>query len=94
MDMHVEVDADVDSCFNIKCQSYFKLPGGSTVQNILSAGPDGMLFLTFTYEWKFPGIRSGTSEARTAEYEHGRIARSSVQGTIRALRTMVGKGML
>ncbi|KXG47870.1 uncharacterized protein PGRI_017400 [Penicillium griseofulvum] len=69
-------------------KTYFTLPGGSIVQNILSEGPDQALYLTFTYEWKLSDIELGTSEAKKAEGDHKKIAMSSVQGTIRALRRM------
>ncbi|KAF3386559.1 hypothetical protein F1880_001540 [Penicillium rolfsii] len=69
-------------------KSYFTLPGGSIVQNIISEGPDQSLFLTFTYDWNLPDIEPGTSEAKKAESDHMKIAVSSVQGTIQALRRM------
>ncbi|KAJ5873054.1 uncharacterized protein N7529_005407 [Penicillium soppii] len=69
-------------------KTYFTLPGGPIIQNILSEGPDQALYLTFTYEWKLPDIEPGTSEAKKAEDDHKKIAISSVQGTIRALRKM------
>ncbi|CRL31161.1 Protein of unknown function DUF1857 [Penicillium camemberti] len=68
--------------------AYFTLPGGSIIQNILSEGPDQALYLTFTYEWKLPDIEPGTKEAKRAWHDHMKIAISSVQGTIKALRTM------
>ncbi|KAJ5369862.1 uncharacterized protein N7496_005954 [Penicillium cataractarum] len=67
---------------------YFTLPGGSIVQNIISEGPNKSLFLTFTYDWNLPDIEPGTPEAKKAESDHMKIAVSSVQGTIRALRRM------
>ncbi|CAG7970700.1 unnamed protein product [Penicillium salamii] len=69
-------------------KAYFTLPGGSIIQNILSEGPDQALYLTFTYEWKLPDIEPGTKEAKRAWDDHMKIAISSVQGTIKALRTM------
>jgi hypothetical protein len=72
-------------------QTYFSLPGGSIVQNIISEGPDKTLFLTFTYDWNLPDIEPGTSEAKKAESDHMKIAVSSVQGTIRALRKMAAE---
>jgi hypothetical protein len=65
----------------IRKQTYFTLPGGSIVQNIISKGPDKTLFLTFTYDWNLPGIEPGTPEAEEAENDHMKIAVSSVQGT-------------
>lgn len=75
------------SCLTRK-QTYFTLPGGSIVQNIISEGPDKTLFLTFTYDWNLPGIEPGTPEAEKAESDHMKIAVSSVKGTIQALRKM------
>ncbi|PIG84462.1 hypothetical protein AARAC_002308 [Aspergillus arachidicola] len=75
-------------------RTYFTLPGGSVVENIVSIGHDQNLYLTFTYEWKLADIEPGTSEAKKAKDEHMRIAISSVQGTIRALRRMAEEGTL
>ncbi|CAI7648064.1 unnamed protein product [Penicillium viridicatum] len=75
-------------------KTYFTLPGGSIIQNILSEGPDHALYLTFTYEWRLPDIEPGTSEAKKAEADHKKIAISSVQGTIRALRKMAEEDKL
>ncbi|GAB1208141.1 hypothetical protein APSETT445_006882 [Aspergillus pseudonomiae] len=61
---------------------------GSSVENIVSIGHDQNLYLTFTYEWKLTDIEPGTNEAQKAKEDHMRIAISSVQGTIRALRRM------
>ncbi|KNG80591.1 hypothetical protein ANOM_011002 [Aspergillus nomiae NRRL 13137] len=69
-------------------RTYFTLPGGSSVENIVSIGHDQNLYLTFTYEWKLTDIEPGTNEAQKAKEDHMRIAISSVQGTIRALRRM------
>ncbi|KAJ6128820.1 hypothetical protein N7471_010037 [Penicillium samsonianum] len=66
----------------------FTLPGGSIVENIIAKGPDQTLHLTFTYEWHLPGIEPGTNEAKKAEDDHMKIAVSSVQGTITAMRKM------
>ncbi|KAB8235914.1 SRPBCC family protein [Aspergillus alliaceus] len=75
-------------------RTYFILPGGSAVENIVSVGHDQNLYLTFTYEWKLPDIKPGTSEARKAEGDHRQIAISSVQGTIRRLRQLAeGKAL-
>ncbi|THC94325.1 hypothetical protein EYZ11_006201 [Aspergillus tanneri] len=75
-------------------RTYFTLPNESVVQNILSVVPDNMLYLTFTYDWKFENMEPGTEEARNIEESHMDIAKSSVKGTIRAVRAMVGKGKL
>ncbi|KAK6832170.1 hypothetical protein RU639_002512 [Aspergillus parasiticus] len=75
-------------------RTYFTLPGGSVVENIVSIGHDQNLYLTFTYDWKLADIEPGTSEAEKAKDEHMRIAISSVQGTIRALRRMAEEGTL
>ncbi|KAE8381749.1 hypothetical protein BDV26DRAFT_289177 [Aspergillus bertholletiae] len=75
-------------------RTYFTLPGGSTVENIVSVGPDQNLYLTFTYEWKFANIEPGTSEAEKAKDAHMSIAMSSVQGTLRTLRRMAEGGTL
>lgn len=75
-------------------QTHFNLPGGSTIYNIISPGPGQDLYLTFTYEWRFPDIEPGSAEAKKAQDDHMGIAISSVQGTIKALRTMAGEHKL
>ncbi|EAW11910.1 SRPBCC family protein [Aspergillus clavatus NRRL 1] len=74
--------------------THFTLPDGSEVQNIVSVGPDQALYLTYTYKWRLSDIEAGTSEAKKAEEDHLEIAKTSVQGTLKAMRVMVEKGIL
>ncbi|KAJ5126763.1 hypothetical protein N7448_007542 [Penicillium atrosanguineum] len=68
--------------------SHFTLPDGSIIQNALSEGPGQDLYLTFTYQWKLFDIEPKTKEAEMARDDHMKLAVSSVQGTIRALRKL------
>lgn len=52
------------------------------------------LYLTFTHQWKIHDIEPGTKEAEKAQDDHMRIAVSSVQGTIKALRKLAEEGKL
>lgn len=72
-------------------QTHFTLPNGSTVENIISVGPDGALYLTFTYEWK---VSDGESKTEKGREGYLAIAQSSVQATIVAMRRLAGEGDL
>lgn len=52
------------------------------------------LYLIFTYQWNIHSIEPETEEAEKAQDDHMRIAVSSVQGTIRALRKLAEEGKL
>lgn len=70
----------------------FKQKDGSLVNNIISEGPDGGLWLTYTFEW----VHEGASDSELAEkkVKEKAMAKEGVESTIRVIREMVLAGKL
>lgn len=71
----------------------FLQPGdGGRVQNIVSEGADGELYMTYTFEWKHPELEGdGEGLRRRLEVER-KMAKVAVEGTIKVMREMVADG--
>ncbi|KAI1209212.1 DUF1857-domain-containing protein [Annulohypoxylon truncatum] len=74
------------------CRVDFKQPDGSTVSNIVSEGPDGGLMMTYAFEWRYPGVKEGSEEARVLEERSWKTAKMAVHGTIDTIRRLVKDG--
>lgn len=71
---------------------HFRRMDGSVVQNIVSQGPDGELYLTFTFELVRPSAGIGEAEmAQMMEKQQG-MSKMAVEGTLKAMREMVLDG--
>jgi hypothetical protein len=66
----------------------------SKVLNIVSTGPEGELFLTFTFEWEHDEIKEGSEEAVKKQKQYQDTAPKGVVGMINATRRMVKEGKL
>lgn len=68
----------------------FLQPDGSQVQNIISKGADGELYMTYTFEW----LHADLDEAALAEKRRHEAGGSkmAVEGTLKAMREMVADG--
>jgi hypothetical protein len=64
----------------------FVQPEGSKVNNIISEGADGELYMTYTFEWRHPGV-SKEDMAAFAEKER-KMSQMAVEGTIKVLRQL------
>jgi len=62
--------------------------------NIVSAGLDGELYLTFTFEWDFPEVEKGSKEEIEKQKGFQSSAPKAVSGTLAEIRKMVGEGKL
>ncbi|KAK5110989.1 hypothetical protein LTR62_005364 [Meristemomyces frigidus] len=72
----------------------FLQPDGAVITNTISDGPGGQLFMTYTFEFRYPDIHEGSEEAGEKRTEHVRMAAMAVESSIKAMRRMVEKGEL
>lgn len=68
----------------------FRQPDGSQVQNIISKGPQGELYMTYTFEWLHAELDDVALAAKRAQEEAG--SKMAVEGTIKAMRELVVDG--
>jgi hypothetical protein len=59
------------------------------IANIISEGPDGELYLTFTFDWPFPDVADGSPEAAAKEEEIRQLSVKTVAATIDVIRKLV-----
>ncbi|KAI0384043.1 hypothetical protein F5Y04DRAFT_293445 [Hypomontagnella monticulosa] len=71
------------------CRVDFKQPDGSSVSNVVSAGPDGELLMTYVFEWRYPGVKEGSEEAKALEEKSWKTAKMAVHGSIDTIRRLV-----
>ncbi|KAF4984570.1 hypothetical protein FZEAL_246 [Fusarium zealandicum] len=72
----------------------FHQEDGSTVSNIISAGPDGDLILTYAFEWRYPDVVEGSEEAKRLEDKNWNMSKVAVEGSINTIRRLVEEGKL
>ncbi|OGE48696.1 hypothetical protein PENARI_c026G04058 [Penicillium arizonense] len=60
---------------------------GSKINNVISEGADGELYMTYMFEWRHPGV-SKEELAALAEKERT-MSQMAVEGTIKVLRQLV-----
>ncbi|KAL7916853.1 hypothetical protein GGI35DRAFT_50086 [Trichoderma velutinum] len=70
----------------------FVQPDGSYINNIVSEGADGELFMTYTFEWRHPGA----SQAELAAFleKEKTMSKIAVEGTIAALHELAKEGKI
>jgi len=64
------------------------------ITNTISTSPSGELFMTFTFEWDFPSVQSGTKEAEEKEEELKRLSSDGVPRVVEQIRSLVREGKL
>ncbi|KAI0895964.1 DUF1857-domain-containing protein [Annulohypoxylon nitens] len=74
------------------CRVDFKQPDGSTISNIVSEGQKGELLMTYVFEWRYPGVKEGSEEAKELEERSWKTAKMAVHGTIDTIRRLVKEG--
>ncbi len=75
-------------------ETFNPIGNASKVLNIVSTGPEGELFLTFTFEWEHDEIKEGSEEALKKQKQYQHSAPKGVVGMINATRRMVKEGKL
>jgi len=70
----------------------FAQPNGGLVCNIVSSGAEGELYMTYTFEYFYPGTQ-GEELAAEAE-KTKKMAKVAVESTIKVIREMVKDGRI
>ncbi|KAJ9133326.1 hypothetical protein NKR23_g10834 [Pleurostoma richardsiae] len=70
----------------------FHQPDGSKVQNIISEGAGGELYMTYTFEWLHPELEGNQSALVEKQAKEKAMAKTAVESTIVAMREMVKDG--
>ncbi|KAI1496806.1 hypothetical protein F5X99DRAFT_50547 [Biscogniauxia marginata] len=76
------------------CRVVFEQPDGSTVTNVISAGPGGELLMTYVFEWRHPDVAEGSAEARELEEGHWKVGKMAVESSIDSIRRFVNEGKI
>lgn len=72
----------------------FWQPSGALITNTVSDGPDGGLYLTFTFEWGHENVVEGSEEHKEMAKQHLAGAAKAVHGSIEAMHQMASRGEL
>jgi hypothetical protein len=75
-------------------ETFQAVGNASKVLNIVSTGPEGEFYLTFTFEWEHDEIEEGSKEAVKKQKQYQDTAPKGVVGMINATRRMVKEGRL
>jgi hypothetical protein len=70
----------------------FVQPDGSTINNIISEGAGGELYMTYTFEWRHPG--ASEAELATFREKEKEMSKVAVEGTITALKQLAKEGKI
>ncbi len=72
----------------------YRTDSGDLVNNIISVGPEGDVYLTYTFEWQYPDIQPASAEEEQKRQEWMVGAKIGVHSTIEAIRQLVTDGQL
>ncbi|RDW70379.1 hypothetical protein BP5796_08776 [Coleophoma crateriformis] len=67
---------------------------GSMIQNIVSEGENGEMFLTYVFEWFRDDVKAGSEEEQKMKTQYAPMARTAVHGTLDTVRKMAQDGKL
>ncbi len=70
----------------------FRQPDGTKVQNIISTGAAGELYMTYAFEWIHPELEGDEPALAAKLVQETATARISVESTLVAMRQMVADG--
>lgn len=65
---------------------------GSKVQDVVSEGSEGELYMTYTFEWLHPELAGDAEGLSEREAKEKKMAKMAVEGTIKTMREMVKDG--
>ncbi|KAH8688988.1 hypothetical protein BGW36DRAFT_352301 [Talaromyces proteolyticus] len=68
----------------------FRQPDGTTIQNIISQGADGSLYMTYAFEFLHPGLSEKDLAVKTEQYRVN--SKMAVESSIAVIRKMVEEG--
>ena len=72
----------------------FHQPDGSKVQNVISQGSQGELYMTYTFEWLHPEFEGDAAALAARREAEEKIAKMAVEMTIKVMREMVQDGRI
>jgi len=72
----------------------FHQPDGSKVQNVISEGSDGGLYMTYTFEWLHPECEGDPKALEEKKEKERKMAKVAVESTIQVMREMVKDGRI
>ncbi|KIX00510.1 uncharacterized protein Z518_10650 [Rhinocladiella mackenziei CBS 650.93] len=72
----------------------FHQEDGSKVQNVISHGSEGELFMTYTFEWLHPECAGDVAALEAKKEKEWKIAKMAVDKTIQVMREMVVDGRI
>lgn len=64
------------------------------VNNVLSDGADGGIFLTYSFEWVHPELDAGNPEVESKREGYRKMAKVAVEETIDVARKLAANGEL
>lgn len=70
----------------------FRQQNGSKVENIVSEGSGGELYMTYTFEWLHPELENDSKALAERKEKEKKMAALAVESTIRVMREMVADG--
>ncbi|KAL1836852.1 hypothetical protein VTJ49DRAFT_4585 [Mycothermus thermophilus] len=70
------------------CRVDFEQEDGTRIGNYVSEGPEGELYMTYVFEWRVPGVKVGSEEAKALEARYRKTARMAVEGSINTIRAI------
>ncbi|KAK3319856.1 hypothetical protein B0T19DRAFT_478898 [Cercophora scortea] len=79
------------------CRVDFHQEDGSKIANYISQGPTGEpddLFLTYIFEWRYPGLEEGSEQLKALEERNKTTAKMAVESSIETIRRMVAEGKI
>ncbi|KAF1960211.1 DUF1857-domain-containing protein [Byssothecium circinans] len=72
----------------------FEQEDGTHIRNIVSEGAEGGLYMTYTFEFKFPDLKEGSTQAAKETEKLKAMAKKAVDSSIETIRAMVLDGRI
>jgi len=72
----------------------FHQKNGSKVQNVISEGADGELYMTYTFEWLHPECEGDEKALEEKRVKEKNMAKTAVESTIKVMREMLEDGRI
>jgi len=70
----------------------FRQPDGSRIQNIVSEGAGGELYMTYAFEWRHPELAGDAAALAEKLAKEKKMAQVAVEETLKAMRAFVAAG--
>lgn len=70
----------------------FVQPDGSTINNVVSEGADGELYMTYTFEWRH--LEASKAELAALLEQEKKMSKMAVEGTIAVMKELAKNGKI